>query len=148
MEGFITVSTLLLFSGMMMTANFHVDVPNQSSSIMIDFIVCNEDSVDCPSYFDLWHVSLGSCIFSTVSKSFIFKYLPAISSILKGNKDIHYSRNRLKLCLVYICLLIVLQSGDTELNPGPTTSQDPVDPMFPCAICHQSCTQPDSRLCS
>ncbi len=163
MECTVSVSIVLLFTGLIINYDIknNISLPkyqraddiNQSRN-SIDYIVSSNNGTSHdhppPSYFDLWHVSLGSLLRSTTTLCFKFKYIPAISMLLQNRSMMeHVSGSKSKLYLVYICLLIILHSGDTEVNPGPTPSvsnQDHTEPMFPCAICHQSCTWEDPAV--
>ena len=45
-------------------------------------------------------------------------------------KPLNSAKDRKKLTLLYLSMLCLMQSGDTELNPGPE---------FPCKICNLEC---------
>ena len=46
------------------------------------------------------------------------------SPFCQGNKKL-----RLKLVLIYLCIILIAQSHDVETNPGPRT------PRYPCGVC-------------
>ena len=54
----------------------------------------------------------------------------AALSLFNQSKKCHYSSSsNCKLSLLYICVLLIGNSGDCELNPGPE------DTSYPCGVC-------------
>ena len=64
-----------------------------------------------------------------LSLTLAFSFFPANMKILLG-KNKTKSGSVKKLVLAYLCLLYIINSGNTETNPGP---------HFPCKICEEEC---------
>jgi len=62
----------------------------------------------------------------------LFKYLNLLK--IRHNRNITFKQHRGKTTLIYIFTLLVNQSSDIELNPGPSTLH------YPCGYCKYEVT--------
>ena len=110
-----------------------------STSIHLDLLHVhdmNSHSVEILSCL-LWDLILGLGLKPNMYSHFKFKYLPVSIIFARQKTKIIYHPG--KQASVYLCLLLLMQAGDCELNPGPT-HDDSSCSKFPCIICHEPCT--------
>ena len=48
---------------------------------------------------------------------------------------------------MYISLIIILQAGDCQPNPGPIGSNNTTEPKFPCHVCDVACLWGERAIC-
>ena len=71
--------------------------------------------------------------------------IPHICSISILRKSLRLKDRRSgKLCHLYICVLLMSNSWDTETNPGPDSRSDS---HFPCGLCDVSVGLEDLGIC-
>ena len=81
---------------------------------------------------------------------FEYKYLPSLLQFVHGKRYIiaNCNNNQNKMVLLYICVLIVMQAGDCQPNPGPgPSSGDTSEPRFPCQVCNVACLWGERAIC-
>ena len=77
----------------------------------------------------------------TANDTQLMTQIPHICSISILRKGLRLKEDRSgKLCYVYICVLLISNSWDTETNPGP-------DSHFPCGLCDVSVGWEDRGIC-
>ena len=89
------------------------------------------------SIISVWYpaVSLATpnhhCLHQFLQATFISSMNSmSTSSLIKSLPlPFHQSKKKLKLVLLYLCILLIIQSCDTESNPGPRI------PKYPCGVC-------------
>ena len=78
---------------------------------------------------------INSVGFKPNATQFNYSFLPA--QLLSRKRDI--IKHPGKKAVAYICLILLMQSGDCETNPGPSSVNDSCS-KFPCLICNKPCT--------
>ncbi len=76
-------------------------------------------------------------------------YPSHVSMLNTSNKNAYMSFDYNNLTMIYFCSLIILQSGDCEINPGPkqSGSHNNSEPKFPCQICEVPCLWGERAIC-
>ena len=89
---------------------------------------------------------------------FQFKYFPSFMMVIKSRSRltrnyIHVSDRPNKHAVLYLCVLVMLQAGDCQPNPGPNdaslagNTSDSSEPKFPCNICKIACLWGERAVC-
>ena len=81
----------------------------------------------------------------TANDTQLMTQIPHICSISILRKGLRLKDRRSgKLCHLYICVLLISNSWDTETNPGPESRSDS---HFPCGLCDVSVGWEDRGIC-
>ena len=81
----------------------------------------------------------------TANDTQLITQIPHICSISILRKGLSLKDRRSgKLCHLYICVLLISNSWDTETNPGPESRSDS---HFPCGLCYVSVGWEDQGIC-
>ena len=105
----------------------------------------------CGEYLHDWRLPVGPDARDPLlmAPGFRYKFFPALfntiaslrSQSFRNVMSLKQTKNPICLALAYLCILLMMQSGDVHPNPGP------VAPRFPCGVCGRAVKWGQRAVC-